>query len=167
MFAFDGVGGTFGKSDFAAYFDVIAGVAAVAFAAGVRRGAVNPRARSTPRDKPESRLAARLRNPSPLTAAAGGVVTHVPGLIYLVALNSIAADTPRGASALALVGSYNVLWFAIPIAALALSILAPDTATEYLDRATAWARSHRDGLLITVFGVLGTYLVVKGVVQLT
>ena len=147
VLAFDGAGGTFGRSDFTAIFDVIAGVAAIAFAAGVRRGGITARPRDASRERTESRLATRLRNPSPLTAAAGGVVTHIPGLIYLVALNAIAADQPRNASALGLVSLYNVLWFAIPIAALTLSIVAPGTATAYLDRATAWARRHREMLL--------------------
>ncbi len=62
---------------------------------------------------------------------------------------------------------YNLLWFSIPLAALALSILAPDTASAYLDRVTAWARGHREPLLIFVFGGLGIYLVVKGIAQLT
>ena len=61
---------------------------------------------------------------------------------------------------------YNVLWFAIPIAALTLSIVAPGTATAYLDRATAWARHHREMLLVVIFGGLGIYLVIKGALQL-
>jgi hypothetical protein len=167
VLAFDGAGRTLGRSDFTAAFDVIAGVAAIAFAAGVRRGGITTRPRDASRERAESRLATRLHNPSPLTAAAGGVVTHIPGLIYLVALNAIAADQPRNASALGLVSLYNVLWFAIPIAALTLSIVAPGTATAYLDRATAWARRHRELLLIVIFGGLGIYLVIKGALQLT
>ena len=42
VLAFDGAGGTFGRSDFTAIFDVIAGVAAIAFAAGVRAAASPP-----------------------------------------------------------------------------------------------------------------------------
>ena len=54
-------------------------------AAGSTAGASGPTGRAT------SAIATRLSRPSMATAAVAGVATHVPGLIYLVALNSIAA----------------------------------------------------------------------------
>jgi hypothetical protein len=164
--AFDGAGGALGRSSFSAVFDLVAGVAAVAFAAGVQRGRLT-RPRATPRARPESRIAARLRRPSPATAAAAGIATHIPGLIYLVVLNAIAATQPGPGSAVVQVTTYNLLWFAVPLAALALAILAPDTAGAYLDRLTAWARRHQERLLVLLFGGLGVYLTAKGIANLT
>jgi hypothetical protein len=94
------------------------------------------------------------------------VATHVPGLIYIVALNAISAGDPGPAAITFQVALYNLLWFAVPIAALALAIRSPRTAAMYLDRLTAWARGHQERLVIALFGALGVYLIVKGIVSL-
>ena len=164
--ALGGAGEQFGQSDFAAAFDLLAGVAAIGFAAGVQRGGLERR-RERPRGRTASVLAVQLRHPSMRTAAVAGVATHVPGLIYVVALNSIAAADDGTATALAKVALYNVLWFALPIAALTLVHRSPAAAAAYLDRLTAWARRHQDRLVVAVFGALGIYLVIKGVLGLT
>ena len=91
---FDGVGSQFGRrrSDFTAIFDLLAGVAALGFAAGVARGQLLQRIQDRrPASNGDSRLARRLRTPSLVDAGVAGIVTHVPGLIYLVVLNAIAA----------------------------------------------------------------------------
>jgi hypothetical protein len=81
-------------------------------------------------------------------------------------LNAIAADSPPPARAAAEVAIYNVLWFTIPIAALALAILRPGRAPDYLDRATRWGRAHEQGLVFATFLLLGAYLTIKGAVRL-
>ena len=165
VLGFDGARVAVGQSTFGAVFDLVAGVAALGFAAGIQRGRVGrPRPASGPRRG--SGIADRLRQPSALTAAAAGVATHMPGLIYLVALNSIAAGQPSAAAALVQVGIYNLLWFAVPLAALVLTIRSPGAAEAYLDRATAVLRRHQETVLIALFGTLGTYLTVKGIVSL-
>ncbi len=158
-----------GGSTFTALFDLVAGVAALAFAIGYHQGRVTMsrrerRVRST--NGAGARLAQRLRNPSVLAAAVAGVATHIPGLIYLVALNSIAAGDPSPASAAVEVAIYNALWFAFPIAALALAILRPGRAPAYLERATRWGRQHEQVLVVATLTVLGAYLTVKGLVRL-
>jgi hypothetical protein len=94
-------------------------------------------------------------------------VTHIPGLIYLVALNGIAAGSPPAATAFVEVGLYNLLWFGVPLAALALAVLRPGRAAGYLDSATRWGRQHEQGVVFATFGLLGVYLTVKGVVSLS
>ncbi|MDA0160405.1 GAP family protein [Solirubrobacter ginsenosidimutans] len=164
--AFDGAGNAFGRSSFAAAFDVLAGVAALAFAAGVKQGRVSPPHRAASKPKSPSRITTRLSHPSARTAAVAGVATHVPGLIYLVVLNAIAAEDFRGGEATLYVAVYNLLWFAIPIIALALAVFSPGTANVYLGRGAAWARENEEWLLVTSFAALGAYLVIKGVVAL-
>jgi len=163
--AFGGAGSLVGRSSFSAVFDLLAGIAAIGFAAGVRRGGL-PSRRERPHGRATTALTERLRRPSAATAAAAGIATHVPGLIYLVALNSIAAERPSPAETVVQVGLYNVLWFAIPLGALVLAIRSPGTARVYLDRATAFARRHQELLLVITFGALGAYLVVKGLAHL-
>jgi hypothetical protein len=169
--AFDGAGGLIGRSHFPATFEVIAGIAALAFAAGIERGRLTERIRdrraaSRSNAGSSSRIAQRLREPSALTAGLAGVATHIPGLIFLVAMNAIAAERLGATRSFVQVLTYNALWFAVPVAALVVAIRSPGTADTYLDRATAWARAHEDRLLVAVFGALGLYLIVKGTVAL-
>jgi hypothetical protein len=169
VLAFHGARVDLGGSTFTAVFDLVAGVAALAFAVGYRQGRVSLRRRE-PRaaraNRSTARIARRLRNPSVGTAAVAGVATHVPGLIYLVALNAIAAGDPAPAAAVVEIAIYNALWFAIPMATLALAILRPGRAGDYLDRATRWGRAHEQGLVVATFALLGAFLTVKGVVRL-
>src|SRR4051812_27970909 len=161
-------GGVFRHSTFNAAFDLVAGVAALGFAAGVQRGALDRRRRrERPAGRRTSPIAARLQHPSATMAATAGVATHVPGLIYLVVLNTIASANPSLAAASAQVALYNLLWFAIPLGALVLVLRSPATAASFLDRMTAWARRHEERLLVAVFGGLGIYLCTKGLLALT
>jgi hypothetical protein len=162
--AFDGAAPTIGRSRFSEVFELVAGVAALAFAFGYRQGRIAPRTRregdagaGTP-----SRLTRHLTHPTPAAAAAAGVATHLPGLIYLVALNAIAAERPRPLEALVQVATYNVLWFAVPLAALAVAIFRPERARSWMDRATGWGQRHQEVLVVALFTALGAYLAVKG-----
>lgn len=169
VLAFHGAQVSVGRSTFTAVFELIAGVAALAFAVGFRQGRVRlPRrgSHARPAGGSAARVAKRLRDPSAGTAALAGVATHLPGLIYLVALNVIAGAAPPPARATLEVAVYDALWFAVPITALALAILRPGTAPGYLDRATRWGRAHEQGLVVTTFAVLGAYLTLKGAVEL-
>ena len=162
-----GVGGQLGRSSFAATFDLLAGVAALGFAAGVQRGGLDLHRRERPRGRATTLLAVQLRHPSLKTAAIAGVATHVPGLIYLVVLNSVAAGEPGPATVLAKIALYNLLWFSLPIAALTLVHRSPAAAAAYLDRLTVWARRHQEHLVVALFGALGMYLILKGLAGLT
>ena len=169
VLAFHGATVDLGGSTFTAVFDLVAGVAALAFAFGYNQGRVSVPRREARGDRPTGTtawLAQRLRDPSVRTAAVAGVATHIPGLIYLVALNAVAADSPPAATAAVEVAIYNLLWFLVPLAALALAILRPGRAADYLDRATRWGRQHEQGLVSATFALLGAYLTIKGAVRL-
>jgi hypothetical protein len=166
---FDGVGSQLGRhrSDFTAIVDLLAGVAALGFAGGVARGQLLERIQDRrPASTGDSRLVRRLRSPSLVDAGAAGIATHLPGLIYLVVLNAIAADDIGTASAIFQLSVYNLLWFVVPITALALALSNPVMVSGALERAGAWATRNRDRLVIALFGGLGLYLVAKGVVAL-
>jgi hypothetical protein len=164
----DDADGVFQHSTFHAAFNLAAGVAALGFAAGVQRGALDRRrGRGRSNGRRTSAIAARLQRPSAKMAAGAGIATHVPGLIYLVVLNSIASSNPGLVAASAQVALYNLLWFAIPLGALVLVLRSPATATAFLDRMTAWARRHEDRLVVAVFGALGIYLCANGLLALT
>jgi hypothetical protein len=166
---FHGANVAVGGSTFTAVLDVAFGAAALGFAAGLQRGWVQPTHRRSPSPSATatgSRFGRGMRNPSARGAAAAGVATHLPGLIYLAALNAIASERPGPVDAALQVAIYDALWFLIPLASLVLAVARPGAARAYLDRATAWVRHHEHAVLVVGSLVLGGYLVAKGTVRL-
>ena len=162
---FHGVDVAVGESTFTAVLDVAFGAAALGFAAGLQQGWVQPgRRRGSSPSEPaaSSRFGRRLRDPSAGVAAAAGVGTHVPGLVYLAALNAIAAERPGPVDAVLQVAIYDALWFLVPIASLVLAVVRPGAALAYLDAGTAWVRRHEHTIVVSGSLVLGAYLIVKG-----
>ena len=159
-----------GGSTFTAVLDVAFGAAALGFAAGLQRGWVQPtrgRSSSPSATAASSPLTRHLRDPSAYAAAAAaGIGTHLPGLIYLAALNAIASARPAPVDVALQVAIYDALWFLIPLASLVLVVVRPETALAYLDAATAWVRRHEHAILVSGSLVLGGYLVVKGTASL-
>jgi Sap, sulfolipid-1-addressing protein len=156
-----------GRSDFAAIVDVVAGVACLGFAVGVRAGGIDRvrRNRERERDRP-AWTTHLLEAPSLRLAAVAGVATHVPGVLYLVALNAIAAQQPGIGAAVFDVLLYNAIWFSVPVAALVTVWRRPDRARAAVDAMGRFVRRHDQALLVGVFAAVGVYLVVQGVVGL-
>ncbi len=165
--AFHGANVAVGGSTFTAVLDVAFGAAALGFAAGLQQGWVQPTRRhsSSPSARP-SRFGRNLRNPSTRDVVVAGVGTHLPGLVYLAALNAIASERPGPVDAALQVAIYDALWFLVPLASLVLAVVRPGAARAYLDAATAWVRRHQHGVLVSGSLVLGGYLVVKGTTSL-
>ncbi|UGS34139.1 hypothetical protein DSM104329_00511 [Capillimicrobium parvum] len=163
---FHGANVAVGGSTITGVLDVAFGAAALGFAAGLQRGWVQPTRRDSSSPSAtaaaSSRLGRRLRNPSDRVAAAAGIGTHLPGLIYLAALNAIASERPAPADVAVQVAIYDALWFLVPIATLILVVVRPGAALAYLAVATAWARRHEHSILLFGSLVLGGYLIVKG-----
>ena len=166
---FHGANVAVGGSTFTAVLDVAFGAAALGFAAGLQRGWVQPRRRrssSPSATAAGSRFARNLQNPSARNVVAAGIGTHLPGLIYLAALNAIASERPAPVDAALQVATYDALWFLIPLASLVLGIVRPGAARAYLDAATAWVRRHEHAVLVSGSVILGGYLVIKGTTRL-
>jgi len=158
-----------GRSDFAAIVDVVAGVACLGFAFGVRAGGIDRVRRKREREREGDRAAwmtRLLEAPSLRLAAGAGVATHVPGVLYLVALNAIAAQRPGIGAAVFDVLIYNAIWFSVPVAALVTVWRRPDRARAAVDAMGRFVRRHEQALLVGVFAAVGVYLVAQGVVGL-
>ena len=82
---------------------------------------------------------------------------------YLLALKDIVTGNYGTASEVLLIVGFNVIMFAVIEIPLIAYVLMPDRAAGTVARVNAWIHSHVRGLTEGVAGVLGVYLVVKGV----
>lgn len=146
-----------------ALIQLIAGVAALGYAAGVGSGRAQLPSRNPSAD---SRITRHLLHPSVATAAVAGVATHLPGLFYLVALNSIVSHSGSVAVGVAEVLLFNGIWFGAAITSVVIFLVRPGAARQTLERVNVWTRAHARGTTVTVFAVVGTYLAVNGTVNL-
>jgi hypothetical protein len=122
-------------------------------------------ARRARRARLGAELGRRMRDPSATTAAAAGVLTHLPGLFYLMGLNAIIGTNPAPGSGIAQVVIFNAIWFAIPIAALLASVRDPEWTKAQVERATAWFAVHSRQAVPAVLIGVGIYLIARGVIE--
>lgn len=144
--------------------DEVLGAAALCYAVAVWIGWL-PRSRDESAPRSTTWMHHRLQDLSPSGAAAAGVLTHLPGLVYLAALNAIVSESTGQLNGVVQVVVYNALWFSMPIVALVLSVHRPTESRERLAQLTSWARLHRHVITVVFFGGLGTYLLVSGGLQ--
>ena len=158
------------QDDVRAVIGIVVGAVSLGYAAGILSGRVRQRGGDADGSNlaPDegSWLGRQLADLSVPRAAVVGVLTHLPGLFYIAALNIIANSTSRIVDQIFQVAVYNGFWFALPIAALVLAARRPVELQDFLRRTTGWISRHDREILITAFGLLGTYLIVKGVVEL-
>ena len=143
-------------------FDLVVGAAALGFAAGRASGR---RMIPSPDDPAVSETWAlrRLREPTVPVAALVGIATHLPGLFYLLALNSIIAERQGLTVDVAQVLIYNVIWFGLSVAAVFFLVIRPSAARDAFGRLNTWVRSHERPILVSLFTVVGIYLVAHGI----
>ena len=104
----------------------------------------------------------RLDNMTATRAAVIGVATHLPGIVYLAALNAIVTAATTPLDAVAQVVAYNAIWYSVAIAALVVSVSHPAASTDLLNRTDKLVRRHGRWIVVAVFGVIGVYLLGKG-----
>ena len=147
-----------------AIIDLVLGVAALGFAAGLVTGRAPTRSHSSDNDKP--RFGGALRDPSLPIAAGLGMLTHLPGIFYLLGLNEIAATNPGLVRAMGDVLIFNAIWFLPAGTSLLLSIWRLDAARQALGRLNGWIRTHESALITILSAVVGAYFTLKGALHL-
>jgi hypothetical protein len=146
--------------------DIAFGVACLA--AALYYGLRSPRDRPATRpDREPSAMRRRLSRPTVRSASVAGVVTHLPGVFYLAALAAIVASRPGLTGGLLQVGLYNLLWYAVPLAALVSWVRYPETTRENAARLTAAVQAHKKTLVVVVFVLVGLYLLITGIHEIT
>jgi hypothetical protein len=166
IWAFNGVDINSGTDEAKGIAELIGGIVVLTFAVLLSTGHVGgPHTDDAP-DAPRRWTARLERRLSADTAALAGPVTHIPGLFYLIALNVIAAHQPSIAGGLVEVLIYNVVWFALPIGALAICVINPPAARRAVDELRMWTLRHTRTMLLVVTYVAGGGLVIRGLVTI-
>jgi hypothetical protein len=160
--AFKGVDLHSGADQTKGIAEIVAGVVAIGVGVGVWSGRIGG-ARPDDAPKVQSRWQARIgREIRPRTAALAGPATHIPGLFYLLALDLIVAgerDLPDGVLDILV---YNLIWFTVPIGALAICIVDPPAARRAVAAIQDWAIAHARAIVLVVSFVVGIALLVTG-----
>jgi hypothetical protein len=162
---FHGAGIDYRGTDVYGALELLGGLAALGFAIAVGTGRRELPSRDSGTHG-ESTIIRRLHNPTVTTAAVAGVVTHVPGLFYIVALNAIIAGGPSLVAGVLQVVLFNAIWFAASIAAVVIFLLRPGAARRTLARVDNWARRRARLITVLVFSLAGCYLVIRGMTAL-
>jgi hypothetical protein len=160
--AFGGAQLQAGSSKTKGVAEIATGVLAVAFGLAVLTGHVGGR---RPEDAPRAR--GRLEQVlgheiSTRAAAVAGPVTHIPGLFYVFALDLIVTSERHLARGVADVLLYNAVWFALPVAAFAVSIVNPQRARHAVGAVQEWTGAHSRQIILTVTFGGGAALIVAG-----
>jgi Sap-like sulfolipid-1-addressing protein len=162
VYAFHGIHLHSGSDQTKGIADLVGGALAVGFGVAILTGRVPAR---RGHDGPDTgsrvsrMLGDRLTMP---TAAVAGPVTHIPGVFYLIALNVIVAHNPQVAGGTVAVLTYNAIWFALPLLALAACLTRPEAAMDAISAVERWARDHSRPILLAVCFGVGAALLVRG-----
>jgi len=162
VWAFHGISVSSGTDRAKGIADIAGGVIVLGFAVLILTGRVSgPHATDAPRAPSRwERVLDQHRTPG--TAALAGPTTHIPGLFYLVALNVIVAHNPSVSVGLIEILIYNVIWFALAIAALAICVFQPSAARTAVAAVTSWTAQHARALLLVVSFGVGVVLLIHG-----
>jgi hypothetical protein len=148
--------------------DIVLGAVSLAYSGAVAAGLLVRRAKTVTADEHGARswMRRRLDDMSPSGAALAGVLTHLPGLVYLAALNAIVGSATGALDGVIQVLAYNAIWFSLAIVALVMSTYRPAVSRDGLERGAAWTRGHRRMIIVVFCGILGVYLLVSGISEL-
>jgi Sap, sulfolipid-1-addressing protein len=145
--------------------EILGGVVALAFGVLLATGKIgSSRVSEAPRTPGRWTTALNKRATVP-TAALAGPATHIPGIFYLVALDLIVSQESKAPVALLDLMLYNLVWFSLPVAALAICMIRPAAAAKTVGAVQLWARAHARTLLMAVAFVIGTIMIVAGIVK--
>jgi hypothetical protein len=162
--AFHGIHIQSGSDQTKGIADIVGGVAALLLGCAVLTGRIPRRSDQAIRG-PSAGAGWQTRHGRRLTvaeAALAGPLTHIPGIFYLIALNVIVAHNPRMLGGLLAVAIYDVVWFALPIAALATCIVNPEAARDAVAAVRRWTGQHSRTLLLCTSFTVGIALVIRG-----
>jgi hypothetical protein len=122
--------------------------------------------REVKKDKGPPRWQQALGKGSARTTFVVGALLTLPGASYLAGLTRIDKLNYSTAETVLLVVGFNLIMLALLEVPLACFVVAPDWKPSAIDRGRAWVWRHARRFAVMMLTVLGTLLVVKGVIEL-
>jgi len=165
VWAFHGIAVSSGTDRAKGIGDIAAAVVVLGFAALVLTGRISGPHADAPR-APGRWEQLLDQHRTVRTAALAGPATHIPGIFYLAALNVIVANHTSVAAGIVEILLYNVIWFALPITALTICIVEPDTARTVVGGVADWALHHARTILVVLSLGIGIVLLVHGLITI-
>jgi hypothetical protein len=141
---------------------ILAGVLAMGLGVAVLAGRVHVGAVTNGRPTLGRGERLQHRKITTRTAALAGPATHIPGLLYLLALDLIVSQEPDVPAGLVEIGIYNAIWFALPIIAMAACIRDPSAGRTFVYEVQTWAATHARTIVLLISFGLGGWLVIAG-----
>jgi hypothetical protein len=117
-------------------------------------------------DKGPPRWQRELSKGSPRTTFVIGALLTLPGASYLAGLHRIHELHYSTGATVALVVGFNLVMMWLLEAPLLSFIVAPDWTPQAVERAKAWVFRHAHTFAVRGFAIVGTLLVIKGIVGL-
>jgi hypothetical protein len=114
----------------------------------------------------ENRLMGALRQPRPAFAFAIGVLSGLPGAVYLTALHNLVAGHWSTATRVAGVFVFVFIEYLLIIVPWLLLETWPDRTAALLRRTQSWLTGHVVQLTARICLLLGAYLTVSGLVRI-
>jgi len=152
------------RSTFDPWFEVVAGAIAL-LAAAVLWRRLGAQAEAVI-EGPPGKLERMLERGAPLAFVAGIVFNILPGVFPIVALKDIAEmDTTVVATVSLLLGFYLIMFAFIEVPIVGF-LLAPESTAQTVRRFNNWLDRNTRRVAIAALGLVGLYLLVKGIVGL-
>jgi drug/metabolite transporter (DMT)-like permease len=114
----------------------------------------------------ENRLTRVLRQPRPLLAFGIGVLSGLPGGVYLTALHNLVAGHWSTATRVSAVFVFAFIEYLLIIVPWVLLEIWPDRTASQLRRAQSWLTGHVLQLTAWICLLLGAYLAIGGLVRI-
>jgi len=125
-----------------------------------RKSKHSPKEKHEGRDPWSQRILSRGSVP---IVFAAGLAVNLPGAAYLIGLKDIAAGHHTVASDVVLVVGFNLIMFTLAEIPLLGLILAPERTEGLVQRMDLWLSSNGRRIAIVLSGVLGVFLIVRGI----
>jgi Sap, sulfolipid-1-addressing protein len=142
--------------------EIVAGALALGFGGAVLAGRIRVGAVTEAHAAGSRRERLQQHQITTRTAALAGPATHIPGLLYILALDLIVLEEPAVPGGLLEIGIYNAIWFGLPIFVLAICVVRPSSARTLTQRVQEWTGAHARTIVLLISFGLGGLLLVKG-----
>jgi ABC-type Na+ efflux pump permease subunit len=116
-------------------------------------------------DRKESRMTEALTKPRLGIAVLVGAVVGTPGASYIVALHHLVAGHYSTANQIVGVVLFSLIEYVLIIIPFIFLCFRPEATERELRAFTGWLRSHAQQLITWVAILVGTYMVIDGIVR--